>query len=168
MPGEEKIGKDDVRILSLGVFQRRIEELKIDSEQQDQDALLRGIYAIRKFCIEKQVNVFLVPDQQLQEQDGLRELLNRLLDYRIIHSVGGALTHKTSTGTFAAFMIDIGAYANLRKLEGRFRELDITAADAKEQCRNAPILDRGTLNHLFSSTPPKIESALLAETAIST
>jgi len=163
MPGEETIGKDDVRILSLGVFQRRIEELKIDSEQQDQDALLRGIYAIRKFCLEKQVNVFLVPDQALQEQDGLRELLNRLLDYRIIHSVGGALTHKSSTGTFAAFMIDIGAYANLRKLEGRFREIDVTAADAKEQCRNAPILDRNTLDHLFRSAPPKVESALLAE-----
>lgn len=165
MPGEETIGKDDVRILSLGVFQRRIEELKVDSEQQDQDALLRGIYAIRKFCIEKQVNVFLVPDQALQEQDGLRELLNRLLDYRIIHSVGGALTHKSSTGTFAAFMIDIGAYANLRKLLGRFREIDVTAADAKEQCRNAPILDRNTLMTLFKSTPTKIESALLAETA---
>jgi hypothetical protein len=165
MEGEETIGKDDVRILSLGVFQRRIEELKVDSEQQDQDALLRGIYAIRKFCLEKQVNVFLVPDQALQEQDGLRELLNRLLDYRIIHSVGSALTHKTSPGTFAAFMIDVGAYANLRKLEGRFREIDITAADAKEQCRNAPILDRNTLISLFRSAPPKIESALLAETA---
>jgi hypothetical protein len=163
-PGAETIGKDDVRILSLGVFQRRIEELKIDSEQQDQDALLRGIYAIRKFCLEKGVNVFLVPDQALHEQDGLRELLNRLLDYRIIHSVGGALTHKSSSGTFAAYMIDIGAYANLRKLEGRFREIDITAADAKEQCRNAPILDRNTLENLFKSTPAKIESALMAET----
>jgi Cdc6-like AAA superfamily ATPase len=164
MEGEEIIGKDDVRLLSLGVFQKRIEELKTDSEQQDQDALLRGIYAIRKFCLEKQVNVFLVPDQALQEQDGLRELLNRLLDYRIIHSVGGSLTHKTSAGTFAAFMIDIGAYANLRKLEGRFREIDITAADAKEQCRNSPILDRNTLDILFKAAPPKIESALLAET----
>jgi hypothetical protein len=162
-PGEETVGKDDVRILSLGTFQKRIEELKADSEQQDQDALLRGIYAIRKFCLDKKVNVFLVSDQALQEQNGLRELLNRLLDYRIVHSVGGALTHKTSTGTYAAFMIDIGAYANLRKLEGRFREIDITAADAKEQCRNAPILESTMLEGLFREAPARIESALLED-----
>ncbi len=118
--GQERIGKDDVRQLSLGVFQRRIAELKHDSEQQDQDTLLKGIHAITKFCLDKKENVFLVPDQALQEQNGLRDLLNRLLDYRIIHSVGTALTHKSNPGTYTAYMLDIGAYAKFRKLEGRF------------------------------------------------
>ena len=158
--GEERIGKDDVRSLSRVVFQRRIEELKIDSEQQDQDGLIRGIYAIRKFCLEKRVNVFLVPDQVLQEQNGIRELLNRLLDYRIIHSVATALTHKSVSGTFIAFTIDIGAYANLRKLEGRFTEIDITASDAKERCRNAPIMDKETLVHDYKTAPAQTEAAL--------
>ena len=57
--GEEKIGKDDVRILSRAVLQGRIEELKADSEQKDQGALIRGIYAIRKFCLDKKANVSL-------------------------------------------------------------------------------------------------------------
>jgi hypothetical protein len=153
-PGEERIGKDDVRQLSLGVFQRRIEELKVDSEQQDQDTLLRGIHAITKFCLDKKENIFLVPDQALQEPNGLRELLNRLLDYRIIHSVGTALTHKSVLGTFAAFTLDIGAYAKFRKLEGRFREIDITAPDARERCRNSPILDRDTLVQLLKTVSP--------------
>jgi len=48
-----KIGKDEVRFLSKETFERRIEELKQDSEGQDQDALLRGIYAIREFCLDK-------------------------------------------------------------------------------------------------------------------
>ena len=52
----DRIGKDDVRLLSLSVWQRRIEELKADSEEKDQDALLRGIYAIRKFCYDKKYN----------------------------------------------------------------------------------------------------------------
>jgi len=152
-PGEERIGKDDVRLLSLHVFQRRIQELKVDSEERDQDLLLKGINSITRFCLDKQENVFLVPDQALQEQNGLRELLNRLLDYRIIHSVATALTHKTHSGTFTAYALDIGAYAKFRKLEGRFKEVDLTARDARERCRNSPILDRDTLLALLAKAP---------------
>jgi hypothetical protein len=83
------------------------------------------------------------------------------LDYRIIHSVGSALTHKSIQGTFNAYMIDIGAYANLRKLEGRFTEIDVTASDAKEQRRNAPVLDGGTLVQFYRSAPERTEVALL-------
>jgi hypothetical protein len=151
--GEERIGKDDVRLMSMGVFQRRIEELKEDSEKQDQDTLLRGIHAITKFRLEKKENVFLVPDQALQEPNGLRELLNRLLHYRIIHSVGTALTHKSVSGTFSAYALDIGAYAKYRKLEGRFREVDITAHDAREQCRNSPLLGGDALIELLKIAP---------------
>src|SRR5581483_10029831 len=163
--GQERIGKDDVRILSLTVLQRRIEELKVDSEQRDQDALIKGIYAIRKFCLEKKTNVFLVADRVLQEPNGIRDLINRLLDYRIVHSVGSALTHKSVAGTFNAYMIDIGAYANLRKLEGRFNEIDVTKPDAKERCRNAPVLDGPTLMGLYQSAPKMTETVLLSETA---
>lgn len=159
--GEEKVGKDDVRLLSSTVLQQRIEELKADSEQRDQDTLIRGIYAIRKFCLDKKVNVFLVADRVLQEPNGIKELINRLLDYRIIHAVGSALTHKTVQGTFNAYMIDIGAYANLRKLEGRFTEIDVTAPDAKERCRNAPVLDESTLVQSYKFAPEATEAALL-------
>ncbi|MGB2641731.1 MAG: AAA family ATPase, partial [Candidatus Acidiferrum sp.] len=158
--GEERIGKDDVRQLSLPVFQRRIQELKVDAEQQDQDMLLKGINAITRFCLEKKENVFLVPDQALQEQTGLRELLNRLLDYRIIHMVGTALTHKSHPGTFAAYALDIGAYAKFRKLEGRFREIDITAADSRERCRNSPILEGANLLQLLKNAPPDPQEGL--------
>lgn len=95
----------------------------------------------------------MVPDQALQEPNGLRELLNRLLDYRIIHSVGTALTHKSVPGTFAAFALDIGAYAKFRKLEGRFREVDITAADARERCRSSPVLSGDALLELLKTVP---------------
>lgn len=143
------------------LLQQRIEELKADSEQRDQDTLIRGIYAIRKFCLDKKVNVFLVSDRVLQEPNGVRELVNRFLDYRIIHLVGAALTHKTIQGTFNAYMIDIGAYANLRKLEGRFTEIDVTAPDAKERCRNPPVLDLIELVRAYYSAPEQTETQLL-------
>ena len=160
-PDDQPIGKDDIRQLSLVVFQRRIEELKADSEQQDQDQLLRGIYAIRTFCADKTFNVFLVADRILQEDNGVRELLNWLLDYRIVHSMGSALTHKTLSGTFHAYMIDIRSYANMRKLVNRFTEIDIAARDSRERMRNAPVLDDKTLQELYRTAPPQPEIAIL-------
>ena len=97
----------------------------------------------------------------MPQTNGVRELINRLLDYRIIHLVGAALTHKTIQGTLNAYMIDIGAYANLRKLEGRFTEIDVTAPDAKERCRNAPVLDLIELVRAYHSAPEQTETQLL-------
>lgn len=91
-----------------------------------------------------------------------------MLDYRIIHSVGTALTHKSQQGTFSAYMIDIGSYANLRKLVHRFTEIDITASDAKERCRTAPILDEKTLIELYVFAPENSERALLQEVTAAT
>jgi len=86
--GDGRIGKDDVRIMSRGNFERRIEELKQDSEGAEQSLLLRGIYVIRKFCLDKKTNIFFISEQMLQQEDNLRDLIYRLLDYRIIHSAG--------------------------------------------------------------------------------
>jgi hypothetical protein len=162
-PGDEKIGKDDVRGLSLRTFHHRIEELKADSEEKDHDTLIRGIYAIRKLCLDRKTNVFLVADKNLQEMSGIKDLLNRLVDYRIVHLVGAALTHKSQPGTFTAYMIDMGAHANMRKLAGKFKEIDITAPDAKEQCRNAPVLEVATLEAMFASAPINAEEVLIKE-----
>ena len=134
--GGERIGKDDVRILSRSNFERRIEELKQDSEGGEQDTLMRGIYVLREFCLRKKTNVFVLSERMIQQKDEVRSLINRLLDYRIIHSAGVALTHKSQPGTYQAFAIDIGCYAHLRKLDGRFTELDLTARDAKEKMRS--------------------------------
>jgi hypothetical protein len=69
---------------------------------------MRGIYVLREFCLKKKANVFVVSEQMLQQRDDVRSLINRLLDYRIIHNAGSALTHKSQPGTYQAFAIDIG------------------------------------------------------------
>ena len=116
----QQIGKDEVRVLSRPNLERRIEELKQDAHTDEQSPLISGIYALREFCLGKRTNVFLVPEQQLQKDEDMKHLFNRLMDYRIIHHAGSALTHKSTTGNFQAFAIDIGAYAHLRKMQGRF------------------------------------------------
>jgi hypothetical protein len=85
------------------------------------------------------------------------------MDYRIIHNCSNALTHKSQPGSYQAFAIDIGCYANLRKLSGRFNETDVSEPNAKEKMRSAPVLEVARLAELFEKTPADIEAALLAE-----
>ncbi|MSP67887.1 MAG: hypothetical protein EXQ96_07300 [Alphaproteobacteria bacterium] len=155
--GDFRIGKDDIRILSRSNFERRIEELKQDSEGGEQDTLIRGIYVLRKFCIDRQTNVFLVSEQMMQQENRIRGLIYRLLDYRIIHSGGSALTHKPQPGIFQAFAIDIGCYAHMRKLQGRFTELDLAKGSAKEKMRSAPVLDASFFDKLWKGAPADAE-----------
>lgn len=162
--GDGKIGKDEVRTLSRSNFERKIEELKQDSKADEQDDLIKGIYIIRSFALEKKINIFVIEERLLQQNDILRALIYRLLDYRIIHNCATALTHKSSEGTYQAFAVDIGCYAQFRKLEGRFNEIDITDATAKERMRSAPILDQIKLESILASMPSNPEEALLKNT----
>lgn len=146
---EGRIGKDDVRVLSRQTFESRINELKQDSEGQDQENLLRAIYAIRKFCLTKKSNVFLVAESEIQKDDVLKTLLYRLLDYRIIHQVARSLSHKSIPGpSFQGFAIDMGCYASMRHLQGKFVEVDLAQPAAREQMRSAPVLDLMRLDPL--------------------
>lgn len=162
-PSGGSIGKDEVRISSRANFERKIEELKQDSKGEEQDDLLKGIYTIRSFCLERKTNVFVVQERMLQQNDHWRALFYRLLDYRIIHSCASALTHKSQEGTYQAFAIDIGCYAHLRKLQGRFSEVDLSSNKAKEQMRSAPVLDENKLMSIFNHVPGDVEAALLEE-----
>ena len=158
--GDGRVGKDDVRILSRANFERRIEELKQDSDADEQGILIKGIYVIRQFCIDKKTNIILVPEALLQRNDRIKNLLLRLLDYRIVHSAGTALTHKSQPGTYHAFAIDIGCYAHMRVLQGKFNEIDLSAPDGKEKMRSAPILDESLFDTLWTGAPINPEQAL--------
>jgi hypothetical protein len=160
-----RIGKDDVRILSRVNLEHRIEELKADSEESEQDSLLRGIYAFRQFCLEHKNNVFLVPEKVLQQHDVVRHLLYRLMDYRIVHIVATAVTHKSYSGTYQAFVIDVGCYAHLRKLQGRFTEIDISSTNAKERIRTGPVVTEELLLAQWQAAPKDVTEALLDEDA---
>ena len=161
--GDGRIGKDDVRIMSRANFERRIEELKQDSAGDEQAILIKGIYVLRKFCIDKRTNIMMVSEEMMQQEDGIRALLYRLLDYRIIHSAGAALTHKSSPGTYQAFAIDIGCYAHMRKLHGKFNEVDVADSNGRERMRSCPILTKEQLEELLSAAPDNAEVALRRE-----
>jgi hypothetical protein len=158
----EAVGKDEVRVLSRSNLERRIEELKQDSQIDEQNVLIAGIYVLREFCLAKKTNVFLVPEQLLQQEEQWKTLFSRLVDYRIIHQAGSALTHKSQPGNYQAFAIDIGCYAHPRKMEGRFNEIDVSTASAKDQMRSAPVLNSADLKALFKTVPADAEAILKA------
>jgi hypothetical protein len=156
----EPIGKDEVRVLSRANLERRIEELKQDAHTDEQSTLIAGIYVLREFCLTKRTNVFLLPEQLLQKDESIKNLFYRLMDYRIIHHAGSALTHKSTKGNFQAFAIDIGAYAHYRKMQGRFSEIDVSDPSANDKMRSAPVLDTDTIQALFQKVPDDVERQL--------
>ena len=158
--GDGRIGKDTMRLLSSETFENRIKDLKKDSHADQQDALLRGIYAIRKFCFDNKSNAFVIEERVLRDLQSVNELIYRLLDYRIIHSAASAFTHKTHAGTYRAFVIDVGCYGFWRKLEGKMNEIDVSDKGAKEQLRSAPRLTAEILASLQNLAPSHIEDAL--------
>ena len=161
----ESIGKDEVRVLSRSNLERRIEELKKDSHADEQGALIAGIYMLREFCLTKKTNIFLVSEKLLQQNEEWKSLFYRLVDYRIIHQAGSALTHKSSPGNYQAFAIDIGCYAHFRKMENRFNEIDVSRPTAKDQMRSAPILTESDLMRLSVAVPDDAEIQLSQQTS---
>ncbi len=103
-----------------------------------------------------------MPEQLLQQEEAWKSLFSRLVDYRIIHQAGSALTHKSQAGNFQAFAIDIGCYAHFRKMENRFNEIDVSRATAKDQMRSAPVLNAKDLEELFKTVPSNVEAVLVA------
>lgn len=162
--GDGRISKDDIRSLSLSNHERIMRDLKEESQKDEIDPIMKGIYAIREFCLSEKNNIFVISEKLLQDNENIQRLIYRLLDYKIIHIVKTAFTHKSQQGTtFRAFMINIGHYANLRKLHGKMNEIDLAALDAKEKIRSAPVLTEERLKDLWRIAPSNPEEKILED-----
>lgn len=162
--GKIPVGKDALRELSRASLDRRIHELKTEAHLEEQPLLLRGIYTIRQFCLEeKKVNSFVVEEKEIQEKKRFKALLDRLLDYRLIHELGTAFTHKSQPGTFRGYIVDVGFYASLRKLQGKVTELNLSSDEWKEGIRSSPVLRYSDMLKIWNAAPEDIESVLREE-----
>jgi len=54
----------------------------------------------------------------------------------------------------------------MRKLEGRFHEIDLSSADAKEKMRSGPILDKAAFGALWAAAPDNAEVALALQETV--
>lgn len=157
----ERIGKDEMRQLSRTNTEHRISELKQESGDEDSAKLIRAVYAMRSYYLSSKTNIFLIADDQLQKHEWLRALLNRLIEYKIIHTASHALTHKTYAGSYQAYAIDFGFYAHMRVLLNKMDEIDLMDGDAKEMMRSAPIFDVEQFTALLRDAPDDSEKLLV-------
>jgi hypothetical protein len=64
------------------------------------------------------------------------------------------------------FQKTLVAYAHMRKLMGRFNEIDLADRDAKEKMRSGPVLDDIGFNKLWDAVPAEPERALKEQDAV--
>lgn len=61
------------------------------------------------------------------------------------------------------FVIDIGCYAHLRKLDGRLNGIDVSDREAKEKPRSAPAFGESDFESFLLRSPGDVEAALLSD-----
>lgn len=107
-----RLTAEDVNLASGAYGETKREEFQRDTDE-DTKALEDAFNKVRLFCIEVvKRNVFLV-DMEMSGDDF--ELLEELIDLRLIHQVQSRITTKQNVGKiYRAFMLDVSQYAGER------------------------------------------------------
>lgn len=107
-----KIGAEDVNVASGAYGDIKKEDFNRDT-LDDKDKLEKAFRKIRIFCLDKiKQNIFLV-DQDLKSSDN--ELLQELIDLRLIHHVKSRETVRTKPGKmYRALLLDVSQYTGER------------------------------------------------------
>lgn len=104
----DRINAEDVNVAAGEHDRAKRDELRRDTqEERDENAL----NSIRDFCVDNNVNCFLVE----QEADGGGQLLGELVDLRFVHVVRARTTVRDKPGKlYTAYMLDISQYTGER------------------------------------------------------
>ena len=109
----QKIGAEDVNFAAGEYESSKKEEFKRDTPE-DRTNLENEFNNIRDFCIShSKANLFLLDKDE--NMDGI-ELINELVDLRLIHKVKSRVTISARPGKiFEAYMLDVSQYSGTRK-----------------------------------------------------
>jgi hypothetical protein len=104
----DRINAEDVNRAAGEHDRAKRDELRRDTEE-GREALEKALSQIRNFCVENNVNCFLV------EQTDAGNLLDELVDLRFVHIVRSRTTVREQQGTlYTAYMLDISQYTGER------------------------------------------------------
>jgi hypothetical protein len=133
----EKVGAEDVNNASGDYDSSKREELSRDT-MDESETLEREFKNIVNFAREKaNANVFLV-DRSLPEEQ--MELIEELVDLRLVHRIKGALTVADRPGKkFEAFMLDLSQYTASRK-KREFEVIEFWRSDATDKIRRTGLI----------------------------
>lgn len=122
-----KIGKEVVNVAAGEYYSTKMEEFKTDTPNNNEKLNLEDTFKrIRHFCIYiANSNIFLYEKAQ---ESGLK-VIQELMDLRLIHKIDSQVTVSKRIGkNFEAYILDVSAYAELRKRRG-FEELPFWQKD---------------------------------------
>jgi hypothetical protein len=139
----ERINAEDVNVAAGEHDTAKRDELKRDT-LEERAQLERALKVIQDFCIDNNVNCFLV--ERDRESVG-RELLDELVDLRFVHVAESRTTAREVPGKlFTAYMLDISQYTG----ERRRRELEMISFWRREELdkirRSKYVLNLSTLS----------------------
>lgn len=112
-----RIGREDVNIAAGRYSSTKMDEFKNDILNDSEHISLEDAFKrIRYFCIIRaKTNLFLVD----RMEDDSRNIIEELMDLRLVHKVSSHETVSKKQGkVFEAFMLDVSAYAEMRKKRG--------------------------------------------------
>lgn len=151
----EKVGAEDVNTASGDYDASKREELSRDT--MDEAESLEGefgniVYFAREYA---NANVFLV-DQTLQNDQ--MEMIEELVDLRLVHRIKGALTVADRPGKkFEAFMLDLSQYTASRKKRD-FEVIEFWKSDATDKIRRPGLIYKEMNGDEVVMKPPKQRS----------
>jgi len=135
-----RIGSEDVNVAAGEHEPSKREELKRDT-LEDQAEIVNQFNKVKRFCLESaEANVFLL-DQSATGREW--ELIQELVDLRLIHLVRSRITLRKQSGRlFQGYMLDLSQYAGARKRRD-FEIVKFWESDSADQLRRKKLIYAG-------------------------
>ncbi|MGB4975712.1 MAG: hypothetical protein WBR35_03140 [Anaerolineae bacterium] len=153
-----KIGQEDVNIAAGRYASTKMDEFKEDIIGNEGTISLEEAFRrIKEFCINGvETNLFLL---DITDEKGLA-IIQELMDLRLIHKVNSHVTVSGRQGlVFEAYMLDVSAYADMRKKKG-FEEIKFWGGRNEKMRRASLILKE---NYLMTKEPPVLPGKDISE-----
>jgi len=145
-----RIGKEDVNIAAGRYSSTKMDEFKNDILNDNEHISLEDAFKkIKHFCINRaKTNLFLV---DRMEENG-KTIIEELMDLRLVHKVSSHETVSKKQGqVFEVYMLDVSAYAEMRKKRG-FDEIMFWGKARNQRIRRITlVLDPNYLTSNMSS-----------------
>jgi hypothetical protein len=132
-----RIGSEDVNVAAGEHEPSKREELKRDT-LEDQVEIVRQFDKVVHFCLERaEANVFLLDKSATGHE---WELIQELVDLRLIHLVRSRITLRNESGRlFEGYMLDLSQYAGARKRRD-FEIVKFWESDSADQLRRMKLI----------------------------
>jgi hypothetical protein len=155
--GSRIVGVQDVNKAAGEAAKAKVEELEDDaaSDKNVTSALLRGLQALRKFCIEQRNwSYFRVDFKDKEAHPTEYGIIQDLMDLRLTHLIERSLSDEREAGRRSeVYMLDLSQYSGQR-LKRKLKVLDFSAG-------NLVLKETGTTKQVKTATTSKQRLGIL-------